>query len=320
MSKKSKRKTNLKSAILLLLLMAVLLITSSYAWFTSNETVTVSSLQVNVKATNGLQISADGETWKSVLSKDDIVKGYDGSTNNIPTEMAPVSTTGNVATGNMDMYYGKVITDESTGNFLLTATKDTDTTGHYIVFDLFLKVDSPSDIYLTANSKVEYKGTEDKGLQNAARVAFVEEGNTAVTSNLTTIRGLKLATGTAKIWEPNNDKHSVLGAQNARDYYGVTDDPITKVPYYGIMQEITQADNISLKQTVTTSPSATHFAKVSPAWSTPQTMSAQAYGNLKAGITKIRVYMWVEGQDVDCENGASGTDIAYTIQFSTKNS
>ena len=70
--------------------------------------------------------------------------------------------------------------------------------------------------------------------------------------------------------------------------------------------------------TLTTSPSADHFAKVTTAWSTPQTMTAQDYGNLKAGITKIRVYMWVEGQDVDCENGASGTDIAYTIQFSTK--
>ena len=25
--------------------------------------------------------------------------------------------------------------------------------------------------------------------------------------------------------------------------------------------------------------------------------------------------MWVEGQDVDCENGASGTDITFDLQF-----
>lgn len=26
--------------------------------------------------------------------------------------------------------------------------------------------------------------------------------------------------------------------------------------------------------------------------------------------------MWVEGQDVDCDNSASGTDIAFNIEFS----
>lgn len=42
---------------------------------------------------------------------------------------------------------------------------------------------------------------------------------------------------------------------------------------------------------------------------------------LKAGITKVRIYMWVEGQDVDCENNASGGDISFNLQFSSnKNS
>ena len=30
--------------------------------------------------------------------------------------------------------------------------------------------------------------------------------------------------------------------------------------------------------------------------------------------------MWVEGQDVDCENNASGTDISYNVQLSTQSS
>ena len=107
MSKKRQKKTSLKSAILLLLLMAILLITSSYAWFTANQTVTVSALQVNVQASNGLQISVDGTNWKATLSNDDL-KGaratYAGSTNQIPGELAPVSTTGVVTDGKMDMY------------------------------------------------------------------------------------------------------------------------------------------------------------------------------------------------------------------------
>jgi hypothetical protein len=39
-------------------------------------------------------------------------------------------------------------------------------------------------------------------------------------------------------------------------------------------------------------------------------------GGLAAGITKYRIYLWVEGQDVDCENNASGTDIQYDLSFS----
>ena len=41
----------------------------------------------------------------------------------------------------------------------------------------------------------------------------------------------------------------------------------------------------------------------------------QTFMTLTAGITKIRVYMWVEGQDVDCENQASGSDISFNLQF-----
>ena len=39
--------------------------------------------------------------------------------------------------------------------------------------------------------------------------------------------------------------------------------------------------------------------------------------NLKAGITKIRVYIWIEGQDVDCENNSAVGDIEFNFQFTT---
>ena len=36
---------------------------------------------------------------------------------------------------------------------------------------------------------------------------------------------------------------------------------------------------------------------------------------INAGITKVRIYAWVEGQDVDCENDASGTNVTFNIKF-----
>ena len=44
MKKESKRKTSIKSSILILLLIAILLISSTYAWFTANKTVTISDI------------------------------------------------------------------------------------------------------------------------------------------------------------------------------------------------------------------------------------------------------------------------------------
>ena len=30
--------------------------------------------------------------------------------------------------------------------------------------------------------------------------------------------------------------------------------------------------------------------------------------------------MWIEGQDIDCENNATGSDISFKVQFSTQSS
>ena len=40
--------------------------------------------------------------------------------------------------------------------------------------------------------------------------------------------------------------------------------------------------------------------------------------DLPEGVTKIRFYMWIEGQDVDCENGASGGGISFNLGFTTQ--
>ena len=318
MKKNSKRKSNLKSSLLLLLLLAILLISSSYAWFTANQTVTVSSLQVNVQASNGLQISADGTTWKAVLANSDLTAGYTGHTNQISNALAPVSTGGNITNGKMDMFYGQVAANEA-GTYMLTATKETDaagTTGRYIAFDIFLKVDQQTTIYMTPNSKVAYVGDSDKGLQNAARVAFINEGTKPASAAVDEIQALSVASGTALIWEPNYDTHTSTAVAAARDTYGVITSTTggTQLPYNGIKADIPDSANIPMIQTTT--PSSTYFSSVSPAYKTTNGFSTQqTFLTLNAGVTKLRVYMWIEGQDVDCENGASGTDITFDLQF-----
>ena len=319
--KNERRKNNLRYSLLLLLLLLVFLMVSTYAWFTANQTVTISTLDVNVQTSNGLQISADAINWKTILQKADITGAsatYTSSVNQVPDEMQPVSSAGIVDTdtGYMDMYFGTVdALDDGTG-YSLASDKEVDTRGaegRYIAFDIFLRVDQTTPVYLTTASNIITKeGAADKGLQNAARVAFIDEGNIADVGDSTGAQALKGGT-TSIIWEPNYDVHTAAGVANAKEIYGLdtTTTGATQLSYQGIKAEFADTEGVTLKNTNTFSQ---YFQTVTPTISTVKDFDTQqTLLNLKAGITKVRIYMWVEGQDVDCENNASGTDtVSYT--------
>ena len=324
---KNKKKLNLRSSLLVLLLIAILLIASTYAWFTANTVVTISTLNVHVEAKGGLQISADGINWKTVLSNDDIAPDklttYAANVNQIPEILEPVSTTGNVTDGKMDMFYG-VVTAATVasdgiklGDFTLTTSKEDDThgtTGKYIVFDAFLKVDKEQTLSLTNKSDVKADTAEgqDRGLKNAARVAFVPSTEVAADgADKATIQGL-VPGGTAYIWEPNYDVHTAAAVSAASSIYGQTTSKTgaAPLPYYGVKAEIKKPVPLNSKDTAS-------FTEVTPSIQTKEANDeTKTVCNLSKGITKVRIYMWVDGQDVDCENNASGSDITYDVQFS----
>ena len=318
-----RRKNNLRYSLLLLLLLLVFLMVSTYAWFTANQTVTISTLDVNVQTSNGLQISADAINWKTILQKADITGAsatYTSSVNQVPDEMQPVSSAGIVDTGTgyMDMYFGTVDALEDGTGYSLASDKEVDTRGaegRYIAFDIFLRVDQTTPVYLTTASNIITKeGAADKGLQNAARVAFIDEGNVADVGDSTGAQALKGGT-TSIIWEPNYDVHTAAGVANAKEIYGLdtTTTGASQLSYQGIKAEFADSEGVTLKNTNTFSQ---YFQTVTPTISTVKDFDAQqTLLNLKAGITKVRIYMWVEGQDVDCENNASGTDISFNVQI-----
>lgn len=326
-SKKRKKSKKIFIAILMILFTGVILTASTYAWFTANKTVTVSEIDVNVTTSEGLQISTDASTWKTVISNDDITGvTYSGNTNQLPKETAtikPTSTIGEIdgATGFMKMFVGTVESNDS-GNYILTATQSIETksttTGDFVVFDLFFQTNAAATIYLTSNSTVGSVGAAT-GIQNASRVGFVVQGHAAAGTDAATIRALKSdGTVPAVIWEPNNDVHTAAAVKHAADVYQISTQQAgaTKLAYKGVKKDISKTANIPLNSAETE-----YFADVTPNISTtvtgiPTTKYERVF-DLEAGVTKVRIYMWVEGQDVDCEDNASGGSVAYNLQFST---
>lgn len=316
--------------VLLLLVTGLMLGTSTYAWFTANKTVNVNNIKVNVAAQNGIQISVDGTSWKSIIQTDDIKAAsgkYAAAVNQVPTAIEPVSTVGEIDdTGKMKMYYGVVDTNDA-GDYILTATKNTEAnnndSGKFIAFDLFFKVDANTDVYMTSSSGVKADDPDnDKGIKNASRMAFVVLGNKDAGSALADIQGLNAGTSApVHIWEPNYDVHSAAAVNHARDTYGITTQESNAdiLTYSGIKTDITKENNI-LVGDATQAKNETYFTNVTPEFKTIEANTTSfKFLTLQVGITKVRIYMWVEGQDVDCENSASGDNIDFNLQISTEN-
>ena len=323
MAKRKSSKKKVTSLILLLLLSIVMLGTTTYAWFTANQVVTINSINVKVEASNGLQISTNAAQWKSVITNSDILAGYTGSVNQFPIYVTNVSTDSIVdqTTGRLNMYRAVVGNDATTGNYNIYTAKETDTagsTGNYVAFDIFLRVDKTQTIYLTSDSDVLAKeGTEDRGLKNAARIAFVTLGHGESTDSASTLTGLRNnVSAKALIWEPNADAHTQMVADTVAPEYGVTLVAGANTPYYGVNKVIPTP--VDLKELVNGT-NTTDATLVNPGIVTKEVNSVykEAF-DLAAGVTKMRIYMWIEGQDIDCENNATGSDIEFNLQLSTE--
>jgi hypothetical protein len=280
---KKTRKNMLRSSAAMLLVSALALTTATYAWFTTGDTGTVGPFTLQAVESNGIQLSADAVNWKTTITKDDL----NGKSNNqFPTEnVNPLSSTGAYANGVMDLYSGSV--DANTGTF--TATKANDSKD-CIKFDFYVKNDGANSVKLnlTANSSVTDK-TSGKEISKASRVAFIYQGYATIAQiadgKESAITGQTSSSGTAQIWEPN---------------------PTTNVTTKAINTEITGGSVNSLN--VVTDSSYVDDQSTSKAPIEIVTIP-------KEGVVKITVYVWFEGQDIDCKSSYSNGDIEVKLQF-----
>ncbi|MBR4868619.1 MAG: hypothetical protein IKU10_05630 [Clostridia bacterium] len=289
------RKKALFPAIAMVIVSLIVLSSVTYAWFTTGNSATVSNLDVNVVAADGIQVSVDAAAWKSTITAADlsniteIEKTYANVANQFPTDAVyPVSTAGTVnANGRLEMFKGTLTNDVLTA--VACGTEKVDGTGDYIAFDLFFKLDQDKNITLnsTKSTVTAVAGGTDSHAQYASRVAFINEG---VATTAAAARDLKGGTS-AVIWEPNASKR----AQAALDQ-GFTDG---RLGYKGVGIE----DTVSIEDGEKT------------AMTTYDVDSADMKLSLKAGYNKVRIYIWMEGEDVDCLNGTSGGTISTNLVF-----
>jgi len=357
-SRKSKRKIN--SLFMTLILTAILLIMSTYAWFSANKQVQINLFRAKVSAAEGLQISLDGQTWgssvdvsQSILA--DLAKptasggfgtGTDGIHYQFPEELVPVSSDGTITSGDMNFRYGDVSADGTT----LT---DTDAVsaqggGKFIAFDCYFKNSSSQStdkFQLDANSAitigtddtntagVDETGVQNTGLEYSVRAGLVLYGATAaMTADGATVRALTPASGDTTpiqpkgfIWEPSckshinevvlNDSTRVPAANTQFRTLALNSTASGTVA--GI-NTATVGSNTALTEQPSVQTEGTSLASAMTMTSTESTPSdLELKGN---AIMKTRIYIWLEGQDPDCNDTAStGKYINVLLKFTKPN-
>ena len=97
----------------------------------------------------------------------------------------------------------------------------------------------------------------------------------------------------------------------------VSSQGVSPIAYSGVINEISESQKIAFKD-ATSAKYPGYFASVDVDYPTAYGFSSNTkVWDFKAGITKMRVYVWLEGQDVDCENGASSGNLEIKFQLTT---
>ena len=305
MKKTLKTRKGLVPALLATLCSVGALTTVSYAWFTMGNTASVGEVEVNVHAADGMQISANASDWKSVLPFEDLTDEDLG--NYLPTKgLFPVSSVGKVSSGKQEMFVGKLHTDGTT----VIAKQDSSTEGNYIMFDLYVKLDGNKTLNLAKGSKVLDGKSNNSHL--ASRVSFIDLGNADTPTGALDLNGTGVTQ--AKVWEPNANTHT--SAANLRYPSLNLQTNTDPIPYEGISALTETSYDEGYKGTTLSAIAAANL--ISTNYNASGLAASEEYAllDLEAGYNKVRVYIWLEGQDVDCLNDLSQGSFKVSLNFS----
>lgn len=335
-TKENKRKRkNKKILILVIFLLGVFLIFSTYAWFSTNLNVKINMFKVHVDRNSGLSISFDGINFDSSLEisaetlVDNLKETYPNNLSHWASNgLVPVSSNGNSDANSyfFDVFYSTggvmyAISDKDRG-FIRTAKANEDgikSFSRFIAFDLFFRNETgsplPDNLYFDPESYFTIPDDADGemfGLLNSLRIGIIKVGSLPLDANPRDIQNIQCNNNCSSIiYEPHSKEHSGVSIERANKY-GINLRNGEKFPTYGNIQS---GRKIYVENTVSGSPNIDHNYFELQSTMTDDDLSSPLF-EIPDGITKTRVYVWIEGQDIDSlETDSVGTDLSLFLSF-----
>ena len=296
------KKNLVKKAVLpvfVALLCSVIALTSvSYAWFTMGNKASVAELELSVTSASGMQVSATGNEgdYKSLIPLAELTAI---ASNQMPKKdnegkfdfaFTPVSTTDTLSS-NLHKFWTGTVQD----NGSVVYAEEAEGAKNYMYFDLYFKSNGGQTLYFDISSTVADSTANDKNTSLGMRVSFVYFGSSQKPGTVEGgITNLASTATKAVIWEPNATEHTqdalnrgaIQGQKNAAN--GVNPE--------GTKTAITLPEAVSKTIDQTTS-------------------NGLKIADMTQGYHKVRVYIWLEGEDIDCANDISGGSVLVNLSF-----
>ena len=323
------QKKNFNLMLLVTFFIGVILIFSAYAWFYSSLDVQVKFVNLVVSKKNGLFISLDGISFGSTvqISEENLITNLKETYPNNTSQWAkfglyPISSLGipNSDTDIFEMYFASDIDVDNVNKKSYISTRKNvekvrDNSKNYIAFDLFLKniTGSPvsDNLYIDHGTNIivdKGGGEQIDALINSARIGFVRVGHVSNNATVEEIQGMQCNNNCEMvIYEPNATNHTDLSIQRAKKY-GINLLDGQYFPTYAITGEM---DFFEFTEVIASQTPQENFEL-----QMTQVDLEKPIFELPDGITKLRVYVWLEGQDIDSiETRSEGAEVSIVINL-----
>ena len=336
----STKKIAIFPVVIALLLALLSLVSSALGWFAVSNRADIALITTRaVPSETTIKISYDADHYYEKTLTLDTSKSYII----MPKALHQVSTTGkeSLQDNGLFSFYNAIRRNLGDGVRIATG-KDTTITSEngilskskngtryqgsnvevddpsYIAFDLYLDVDYDSDIYLYKGSEILSYGSRQTNIASAVRCAFIHLGTTDNTerelpidatdedkekahqydtANALALNDVKNAS--VVIWEP--DKEATTYGIGRTVYQSSMIVPYEYVDGFTDIQETYDSEDLKLD-------SKENYSKYTPIVS------------VKKGYSKIRVLIWLEGNDPDCTMDIQSGGLTIDLTFYSRRS
>ena len=302
--KNTLKKRTFLSAIAMLVVSAIVLTSSTFAWFSMAKRVEVETMELNITSPDGVQLSGNANAFTTMLTLADL-KGettarwaaYEGNENNFPELLVPSSSNMYVSRS-LPTFFAGSIDDEGYINATQVAS---DTTSGYVAFDIFVKVGQDQKVYW---NETTVTCDDNPDVVSAMRVALVNCGTVPAKAEASAILGVKPANANQNrvvMYEPNSTNHT--DASGYSDGATVPDLYLTST--FSKRTPTGNGKNIMQE--------AQYAGAALGTRATDSNKASNAYFDAVTGINRVRVYLWMEGNDVDCANDVAGATLNFNL-------
>ncbi len=306
--KKKMKWREIRSTVTMMCVMAAMLSTATFAWFTLTENATVAGLQMTAKSTGGLLVgkASNGDFSNAI----EIAASTDLATGNLNANTAdnnvlvlrPVTPAANAGEFSLPKYDGGYVTGLQPDAISGTGLKD-----YVAVYTYYLKAETGTvDVgIVTGNANQSPSPKLNNGIAQATGTFIREENNTTASSTtLNAAAAIRIGLAVADsddntpafyIYEPNAD--------------------VTATPTAGKIAQVAQGANITAPTSHISSDLTGKITGGSYGTGTGTSTSDKLFSVNADEATLVTMYVWLEGTDAQCGNEIQADLLEGQIQF-----